>query len=512
MSTRSPNPHRQRGLVELAAGISLIIVGAVVTMMTYGAADRAGGTYVVMYGPIVAGVLALVRAVLHLFPDDLADRSGFGDETPVEPPALGRSSLEVGAGLALLIAGVFYASHVYAGAILVGEDKWEVPPVGLREQLTYWLLVTGGLALLALGIGRVFASMRRIDLFAGLGYRSFVAWRYLLVFKTKVTKRARAAALVGLLFAAFLIIAAWQDALQPVPAQQLGLATGAFLAVVMCWGILRYSKAATILFGFGIVLAIGSLVATRLLDRGTVPMFHPEDDALTPILQVLSVTQLAGFAVAGLAMFFGTIRAFFTFFTTVPIGGVWIGTAALVCVLSVMSGFESDLRDKILGSNAHIQITREDGEFVSWREAKAKIDRIPGVLASSPYAVSEVVIAANNNGMNVIIKGIDPATVGKVTDLISDLEDKEAMQRLQPLVDDSEDRSIPQQPRTPDAIDPPPADMASPGAPIDFSTPDEATPDDAGIEPDAKPDDSALGAGPARPARTDDPPFGGDAA
>src|SRR5436190_5216020 len=110
-------------------------------------------------------------------------------------------------------------------------------------------------------------------------------------------------------------------------------------------------------------------------------------------------------------------------------------------VLAVMSGFETDLREKILGSNAHIQVTREDGDFVEWREVKAKLDKIPGVVASTPYAVSEVVIAAHNNGMNVIIKGIDPKTVGAVTDLTADLEDKEAMNRLEPLVDDRQDRT-----------------------------------------------------------------------
>src|SRR5262249_45456067 len=154
------------------------------------------------------------------------------------------------------------------------------------------------------------------------------------------------------------------------------------------------------------------------------------------------ITTLCGFFLAGLATFFGFLRAFFTFFTTVPIGGVWIGTMALVMVLAVMSGFETDLRDKILGSNAHIQITREDGkDFTEWRDVKAKIDKIPGVVASTPYAVSEVVIAANNNGMNVIIKGIDPDTVGAVTDLVSDLDDREAMSRLEPLVVEQRDRT-----------------------------------------------------------------------
>jgi lipoprotein-releasing system permease protein len=134
-----------------------------------------------------------------------------------------------------------------------------------------------------------------------------------------------------------------------------------------------------------------------------------------------------------------------------------------------MSGFETDLREKILGSNAHIQITRDDGEFVEWRAIKDRIDKIPGVVASSPYAVSEVVIAAHNNGMNVIIKGIDPATVGKVTDLVEDLEDREAMDRLAPIIDDSQDLSIPQTPPKSDVLDPPPADMPNGGDPIDFS-------------------------------------------
>ncbi|HEU4728939.1 MAG TPA: ABC transporter permease, partial [Kofleriaceae bacterium] len=140
--------------------------------------------------------------------------------------------------------------------------------------------------------------------------------------------------------------------------------------------------------------------------------------------------------------------------------------------LSVMSGFESDLREKILGSNAHLQITREDGDFLEWRDVKARIDQMPGVVASTPYAVSEVVVAANNTGMNVIIKGIDPKTVGKVTDLVSDLDDRDAMKRLDPITSDTHDLRVPQHPRTGRVIDPPPEDMPTPGDPIDFSVPE----------------------------------------
>jgi lipoprotein-releasing system permease protein len=171
----------------------------------------------------------------------------------------------------------------------------------------------------------------------------------------------------------------------------------------------------------------------------------------------------------------------FTFFTTVPLVGVWIGTGALVCVLSVMSGFESDLREKFLGANAHIQVTKVDGDFTEWREVMAKIKKVPGIVASTPYATSEVVVAANQNGMSTIIKGIDPDSVGKVTELVKDLRDKDALKRLQPLIADPHDLTVPQPAQRGSAsIDPAPPDMPSSGDPIDFSVPEEGSAGSAG--------------------------------
>src|SRR5262249_34496427 len=157
---------------------------------------------------------------------------------------------------------------------------------------------------------------------------------------------------------------------------------------------------------------------------------HIDPERVPSIERALKTAAVIGGALAVLAMFFGTLRCYFTFFTTVPIGGVWVGTLALVVVLSGVGGFGSALGGTSLGSNGHRQITREEGEFLNWREVKARIDAMPGVVASTPYAVSEVVVAANNTPPNVIIKGIDPATIGQVTELVSDLEDRDAMKRL----------------------------------------------------------------------------------
>ena len=339
----------------------------------------------------------------------------------------------------------------------------------------------------------------------GLGYKSFVAWRYLLVFHQRVTARTKVAlaSLASLRLSMWLGFGAGISAHDLAdPAHVVALAATAAFVVVVAWGVLRHSKPALITFLFGAVVALGATIATYVVSSDQpASVFAQAAADHKLLLKVLNGAQIGGAVLAGLAAFFGALRAIFTFFTTVPIGGVWIGTAALVCVLSVMSGFESDLRDKILGSNAHIQITREDGELLDWREVKAKIDKIPGVVASTPYAVSEVVIAANNNGMNVIIKGIDPESVGRVTNLVANLEDPDAMGRLAPLSDGIPGRTVPQAPPpSGDVLDPPPDDLPRGGDPIDFSG--EA----------AGQGSTGEGADEAEAPDPDDAPYGGDAA
>jgi lipoprotein-releasing system permease protein len=166
------------------------------------------------------------------------------------------------------------------------------------------------------------------------------------------------------------------------------------------------------------------------------------------------------------------VRMFFTFYTTVSVVGVSVGGAALVTVLSVMNGFEGHLRHKILGSNAHIQISKEEGELTEWEDLAARIARVPGVVASTPFATSEVVIAANNNYHNVVIKGIDVASAIEVTDLERNLVDKDGLDKLSPLIEEP-DLPAPTPLPAPDpsapVLDPAPEDLPGGSEPIDYS-------------------------------------------
>ncbi len=110
--------------------------------------------------------------------------------------------------------------------------------------------------------------------------------------------------------------------------------------------------------------------------------------------------------------------------TLISIGGVAIGVWALTVVLSVMSGFEADLKHKILGHNAHgMVLTYGQGEFDDWRGTREKVLGVKGVVGATPFLYNEVMLSAGQNLTGAILKGIDVDTVGSVTDLPRNVEE-----------------------------------------------------------------------------------------
>ena len=110
--------------------------------------------------------------------------------------------------------------------------------------------------------------------------------------------------------------------------------------------------------------------------------------------------------------------------TLISIGGVATGVWALTVVLSVMSGFEADLKRKILGAHAHgVVLKYGQNDFTEWKQARDRVLNVPGVTAAAPFLYNEVMLSAGNNLTGSVLKGIDPATVGTVTDLSRDMEE-----------------------------------------------------------------------------------------
>jgi lipoprotein-releasing system permease protein len=110
--------------------------------------------------------------------------------------------------------------------------------------------------------------------------------------------------------------------------------------------------------------------------------------------------------------------------TLISTGAVAIGVWALIVVLSVMSGFEGDLKRKILGHNAHgVVLTYGTDDFGDWRVVRDDVLGVPGVAGATPFLYNEVMLAAGENLTGAVVKGIDVETVGTVTDLLKSVEE-----------------------------------------------------------------------------------------
>ncbi len=110
--------------------------------------------------------------------------------------------------------------------------------------------------------------------------------------------------------------------------------------------------------------------------------------------------------------------------------GVALGVAVLIVVLSVMNGFEHELRTRILSLTAHATISGLDGPLGDWREAQRKLSQQPGVVGSAPYIDDEALALARGKSTGFMLRGVLPEEETRIS-RIRELSHG-AMDRLQP--------------------------------------------------------------------------------
>ncbi|MBI2950674.1 ABC transporter permease [bacterium] len=110
----------------------------------------------------------------------------------------------------------------------------------------------------------------------------------------------------------------------------------------------------------------------------------------------------------------------------IAVFGVALGVAALVIVLSVMNGFAGVVRDRLLGVNAHVTVRKVYGERIPdyARVTKAVAQANPAVVGASPYVQSEGMICAKERIAGVVIRGVEAASLGTVSDLVKYTDEK----------------------------------------------------------------------------------------
>ena len=197
------------------------------------------------------------------------------------------------------------------------------------------------------------------------------------------------------------------------------LATQRSFEWLIAWRYLRVQHERswiTLIIGIVLVLVAASVLVLSYFWGGE-PRLEGVVSGPTLVQRILRGSALGVAGLAHWVLFFGFLMLFFSLFTTISIFTVFLGLEALVAVLSIMGGFEGDLRQKILGATAHVVVARPKGAFTDYRELLKRIERAPDVLAASPYLESEVMITSQTNLSGVLLRGIDPRRVQKITDL-----------------------------------------------------------------------------------------------
>ena len=107
-------------------------------------------------------------------------------------------------------------------------------------------------------------------------------------------------------------------------------------------------------------------------------------------------------------------QAFIKLITILAMAGITVGVMALIVVIAVMKGFEDDLRTRILGGQSHVVLKSDNRAIENYHRLVEKVEEIKGVEAATPFNDVQGVLRSKYNISPAKIKGIDPATAGRV--------------------------------------------------------------------------------------------------
>ena len=306
---------------------------------------------------------------------------------------IGRVTIVVGAALLPL--------HGFA----VFFGLWPGPP----EKLI-WVYFHAGLIGSGLLVG-VLAAAQRVRFLAPI---SVAVGGLLCACLAPVWMPARALVWLGRTLIAESLVRPDLERLERMPTVRavLLLLLPLFGAVVGAWALLRMVQRSWTGATNGDLLWVLLLVATFIL----LPAFllfavrgRREGGRFETVvgLRYLAGRQGAGFAAA---------------ITLISVLGVTLGVCSLDVVLSVMRGFEIDMREKILGTKAHLLVTSYEGPVTDWDEVLSRVQSVDGVVGATPYVFSELMIKGAAGAAGAVYKGVDAETVGRATDLLTMIE------------------------------------------------------------------------------------------
>jgi lipoprotein-releasing system permease protein len=120
----------------------------------------------------------------------------------------------------------------------------------------------------------------------------------------------------------------------------------------------------------------------------------------------------------------GRRNRFISFISGVSMLGIALGVAALIIVLSVMNGFQKEVRDRMLSVISHVEVSDASGAALAdWRRTASEARRNPQVIGAAPFVASQALIARGDDMRGIVVRGIVPKEEATVTDLAAKLKD-----------------------------------------------------------------------------------------
>ncbi|MFZ9505707.1 MAG: lipoprotein-releasing ABC transporter permease subunit [Burkholderiaceae bacterium] len=115
----------------------------------------------------------------------------------------------------------------------------------------------------------------------------------------------------------------------------------------------------------------------------------------------------------------GRRNGFISFISALSVAGIALGVAALITVLSVMNGFQKEVRDRMLGVLSHIEILAGRAPILDWRPVLAEARRHPQVVDGAPFVAGQAMLSRDGTMRGVMVRGIDPSLEARVAEFAS---------------------------------------------------------------------------------------------
>jgi len=113
----------------------------------------------------------------------------------------------------------------------------------------------------------------------------------------------------------------------------------------------------------------------------------------------------------------GRRNGFISFISALSVAGIALGVAALIVVLSVMNGFQKEVRDRMLSVLSHIEVIATEKPMLDWPAVLEQTRRDPRIVAGAPYVSGQAMLTRDDSVRGVLVRGIDPALEPKVSEL-----------------------------------------------------------------------------------------------